>query len=209
MNDSDLDIFVDEDELFPITIHYRVVRDDDGNKVKVEVSTGRKEDDGWRSITGEFSQPSSQAFGDVLEHATIINHMDFRPLLRTWDLRDGVLLRFMKSWDVKTGHIDEAGNPIFVPISQRMISELHYDLSQSLFMEYMNRTGLSAELKAALRDEETLRLRARQQLMGDSNIPVPDFGDMMKGRNLPEDMESIPVPQGFPTTFSAETVETE
>ena len=201
---NDLDIFVDEDDLFPIVIHYRVVRDEDGRKVRVEASPKLGDGDDWKSITGNFSQPSSQAFGEVLEHATIINHIDFRPLLRTWDLRDGVLSRFMKSWDVKTGHFDEAGNPIFVPISQRAISDLHYDLSQLLFMEYMVRTGLSAELKAALRDEETLRLRARQQLLGDSNIPAPDFGDMMRGRSLPEDMESTPVPQGFPTIFSVD-----
>lgn len=200
---DEMDIFVDEDETFPITIHYRGVMDGDGNRVRVEVSTGEVEGDGWKTLRGEFSQPSSQAFGEVLEQATIINHMDFRPLLRTWALRDGVLVRFMKSWNVRTGHFDEAGNPILAQISQRAISGLHYELSQTLFIEYMNRTGLSTELKAALRDEQVLRMRAREQVMGNSDVPIPDFSEGMRGGMLPEDMgiasELAPVPDGFPT----------
>ena len=190
-NLDDLDIFVDEDELFPITIHYRVVRDDDGNKIRVETSSSGGE--GWRSITGNFSQPSSQAFGEVLEQATIINHMDFRPLLRTWSLRDGTLMRFMKNWDVKSGKFGDDGKDIFIPISYKAISEIHYEISQSLFLEYMNKTGLAAELKAALRDEQTVRMRAREQ-MTDGAI---DIGDGMRGATLPNEMHSV-IDFGFP-----------
>lgn len=184
------DIFVEEDETFPITIYYLVVNDESGNKVRIETSLEKKED--WKKIEGQFSQPSSQAIGEVLEQATIINHIDFRPLLRTWSLRDGVLLRFMKSWDVKSGHVDESGSPMFVPITRRTISELHYQISQLLFIEYMNRTGLSSELKAAFKDDQALRMRAKDQAMG-NHIPQ-NMGERMKGTKVPEEMASVQMP---------------
>jgi len=202
--DSDMDIFVDEDELFPITVYYRVIRED-GRKVRIECSVKPQDGDDWKRITGEFCQPSSQAFGDVMEKATIINHVDFRPLLRTWSLRDGVILRFMKSWDAKTGKMDGEGNPIPVAISQRNISNLHYDISSSFFIEYMNKAGLSAELNSALKDEQFIRKLAREKMSVNEDVEIPDFGEAMRGRDLPEDLDSIPVPTGFPIIMAPES----
>ena len=72
-------------------------------------------------------------------------------------MRDGVLLRFMKSWTLTVG-ADIGGTVVPLPIHPEVIADLHYEVSQALFLEYMNKTKMAAELKSALKDEQAARL---------------------------------------------------
>ena len=210
---DDSDLIVDEEETFPIVIYYRVIKDEMGNKVAVETisedvlkelsdeeKAERWEQYKWRKVEANFIQPSSQAFGGVLEDSTIINHVNFRPLLRTWTMREAVLLRFMKTWSLMAKQGGQ-GVPVMLPIHPEILGDLHYEVSQALFIEYMNKTKMAAELKSALKDEEAARLTARAQL----NIPASEFMPPMEAtrpQTMPEEM--LPPTSSFPVIYGAQ-----
>ncbi len=208
---DDMDILVDENETFPIVVFYRVIRNEMGQKIRVEAVTDEVrqawdpekrgevwDDSQWKRIEAHFIQPSSNRFGEALELATIINHVNFRPLLRTWTFRECVLIFFMKAWDASIRN-DAEGRPIILPINSQTMGDLHYEVSQALFMDYMNKTGMAAELKAALKDEQAARLMAREQ----TNIPPSAFMPPPPMMETPSQEPLPPMPPGFPVIYGA------
>jgi hypothetical protein len=119
--------------------------------VAVEASDEKKA--GWNVLRGEFCQASSKVFGDILEQATVINHVSMKPVLRTSAVRDGILLRLMKAWsNQKNGE-----EPTPLPLARNgspVIDDLHANIANWLFVTYVNKTKLSPALKRAVAEAE-------------------------------------------------------
>jgi len=150
-------IFVDPNSTFPITLFYRDVTDDAGNEVTTDVWVGEDgespDGDGWRSLTARFRQVDQGSFGEVLEEATIINHVNQRPTLRTKMLREQVLLRYMVSWDV--GPDGHGGWPEdgAIQINYQTLFGAKWRIANKIFIEYMVRSNMMDAVRKAVDDE--------------------------------------------------------
>ena len=148
-----MNIFVDENETFPVCLYFTEERDEDGNLLNVEVSEEEKE--GWEKIETEFCQPSAGSFSEILEQATVLNDLNQKPLIKTSIFRDLILYRFMKKWN---RFLDEEKERM-IPINPDNLYNLHVNISNGLFLTYIQKTKMDIKLQTIIkREEETNRI---------------------------------------------------
>ena len=194
-------IFVDPDSTFPITIYYKDVLDAKGNEVCVDTwasedDNERPEGDGWRTITVKFRQVDTKSFGAILEEATIINHVNQKPTLRTKILREQVLFNYAVSWDVgKDGHggCDEKDA---IPMNLGLLLESKWSIGNKLFIEYMVRSKMMDAVRVAMADDQNAAGN-----MGQPFLSADIFGNTAE-RAMPgfPPMPDFPPMPGFPPT---------
>lgn len=137
-------IFVDESDVFPVSIYYKEFRDENGALIYTDVSN--EEIDGWDKLEAYFCQPSVSVFSSILEESTVLNSLNQKPVIRTRILRDMSLLHLMKSWSATC---DDAP----VPINEQTISTLDLKIANELFLQYIYNVKLDVYLQAIIKDE--------------------------------------------------------
>lgn len=143
-----MSIFVNQDDLFKITIYYKEFFNDDGALLYTDVA-GEKID-GWDELNAYFCQPSVGIFSYILEEATVLNGLNQKPVIRTRALRDLILTHLMKKWDAKMKINDVEMD---APINDKMISELDIKIANELFLKYIMSVKLDVLLQAVIKNE--------------------------------------------------------
>ena len=140
-----MSVFVDESDVFPVTLYCKEFRDENGALIYTDVSN--EFIDGWEELKAYFCQPSVAIFSGILEEATVLNSLNQKPVIRTRTLRDLTLLHLMKSWSA----IDNNGLP--VPINEQTIGCLDFKIANELFLQYIYNVKLDIYLQAIIKDE--------------------------------------------------------
>lgn len=201
-------IFVDPSSTFPIKVFYKDILDAKGNEITVEVWSSEDDEevpegDGWRAMTVRFCQIDMGSFGEVLEEATIINHINQKPTLRTKLLREQTLINYLKSWDVgPDGHGGWEPEKT-IPLDFGLLLQSKWKIGNKLFIEYMVRSKMMDAVRKAMDGDQTMgQPMLSAAVWPGENIPTnspvipdgmtpPPFQDIPEGGILP----SLP---GFP-----------
>jgi len=133
-----MSIFVDQNETFTINVYYKENRNENGELENFDVCGEPKAD--YKQITAKFCQPSADVFGRILSEATIINHMNQKPIMKTDVLRTFILSTLMKEWSAT----NDSGD--VVPINTSTVSNIHVKIANYLFLQYLKKSTLDVVL---------------------------------------------------------------
>lgn len=130
-----MSIFVDPNQTFPITLNFEYLRSPDGVVTGIRLLSEQSEGEDVQTLICHAAGRDYDTMSRVLEESTIINHITGQPVVRQSLFCRLIVLRFVRSWNVK----DEHGNP--VPIKSETLGKLRYELVRAITREWLKLTS--------------------------------------------------------------------
>lgn len=131
-----MSIFVDPNALIPIEVQFRILKNDSGQVVGVNIieESNETQPDEMRIVC----EAKGRDYGNmsaILEEVTVINHISSQPMIRSKLFRCMILEKFFVRWNVK----DEDGN--MVQINRENINKMFYGLVKELTNQWLSKTS--------------------------------------------------------------------
>jgi hypothetical protein len=130
-----MSIFVDPNQTFPITLNFEYLRNTEGVVTGIRLLPEQSEGPEVQTLICQAAGRDYDTMSRVLEESTIINHITGQPVVRHSLFCRLIVLRFVRSWNVK----DEHGNP--VPIKSETLGKLRYELVRAITREWLKLTS--------------------------------------------------------------------
>jgi hypothetical protein len=130
-----MSIFVDPNQTFPIVLNFEYVLNANGVVTGIRLLGEQAEGPGVQTLICHAAGRDYDTMSRVLEESTIINHITGQPVVRHSLFCRLIVLRFVRSWNVK----DEHGNP--VPIKSETLGKLRYELVRAIAREWLKITS--------------------------------------------------------------------
>lgn len=148
-----MSVFVDENETFPIVLYVKNVKSEEGFLLNVEVSDQEQSGEEWEKIRANFCQPSSFSMNSILERSTVLNSLNQRPVIQTGLLRDGIILMFLRKFEIWN---PEEEDWVISPLNEMSIQKMHFNLSNELFLQYIYNVKLDIYLEAIINNDSEI-----------------------------------------------------
>ncbi len=130
-----MSIFVEDQ--FQITIKFSYVTTQEGRVTGVRVLPLNAEGESVNTLICDASGRDFDTMSQILEDATIINHITGKPIVRNRVLSRLIILRFLRNFR------DESNNPI--AITPESIGKIHYDIVRALARSWLTQTSSKGE----------------------------------------------------------------
>ncbi len=131
-----MSIFVDPNQTFPIKIKFKEEYDDNGIEAGVRVFSPETEGEDIQELVCHAVGRDFDNMSRILEEATVINHINGKPMLRASVLCRKIVLVFFRSWNFLD---DATGQPI--PLNVDSVSRLHHTVVTGLARRWLLKTS--------------------------------------------------------------------
>lgn len=128
-----MSVFVNQ-STFPVKVRFRTVSNDAGQVTGVTLI--KSDEAEATEIVCACAGRDFDTMSRLLEEATVINHVTGVPMVRTRALCRGILLSFVKGWNV----VDES-TAAPVPLTPESVAGMHDSLVRAIAREWLSATG--------------------------------------------------------------------
>ena len=136
-----MDIFVNKNELFDITVPFVYIRDSKNKVTGVKIVFNKDIEDDVFLMTINAKGRDFDTMSKVMEEASIINHITGKPVVRTRILYKAILDRFFISADIRKMAKVEGEEEKPVTIMLENFGQIYYDLVCFLVRKWLKTTS--------------------------------------------------------------------
>lgn len=132
-----MSIFIDPNAFFPIEVRYVLVRNAAGKPINARIIKSDAEiQSNEETIVCNARARDFDTFSQIMEEATIINHISAKPMIRTKTLWFAICRKFFIDWNEK----NKDGELIPIPI-ESINQPIYYNIIKALASKWLRETS--------------------------------------------------------------------